>query len=194
MFDVISITEHFHYIGIFILLVIGGMGFPIPEGVTLMACGFLISHKVIKLIPALIVVFTGMLTGDILIFSIGRKYGRMVVTHRKFHRIISPERLSVLEDKFNKWKTPFILFGRHLGFHVFLVAGIMRMPFLRFLALDVVSSIITIVPMVVIGYIGGNSWQVIKRDITRIEHIGILLVIILLTIYLFLRYLRSIWK
>lgn len=191
MVDVISITEHFHYMGIFILLVIGGMGFPIPEGVTLMASGFLISHEIIKPIPALIVVFTGMLTGDIIIFSIGRKYGRMVVTHRKFHKIISPERLLVLEDKFNKWKTPFILFGRHLGFHVFLVAGIMRMPFLRFLVLDIVSSILTIIVMVTIGYIGGNSLQVIKRDITRIEHIGILLVIILLTIYLFFRYFKS---
>ncbi len=29
MFNVISIAEHFHYIGTFNLLVIGGMGFPI---------------------------------------------------------------------------------------------------------------------------------------------------------------------
>lgn len=191
MVDVINITEHFHYIGIFILLVIGGMGFPIPEGVTLMASGFLISHGIIRPIPAIVVIFAGMLTGDILIFYIGRKYGRMVVTHRKFHRIISPERLLVLEDRFNKWRTLFILFGRHLGFHVFLVAGIMRMPFLRFLVLDIVSSILTIIPMVTIGYIGGNSLQVLKRDITRIEHIGILLIIILLTIYLFFRYFKS---
>lgn len=191
MVDVINITEHFHYIGIFILLVIGGMGFPIPEGVTLIASGFLISHGIIRPIPALVVVFTGMLTGDMIIFYIGRKYGRMVVTHRKFHRIISPERLAVLEDKFNKWRTPFILFGRHLGFHVFLVAGIMRMPFLRFLVLDIVSSILTIIPMVTIGYIGGNSLQVLKRDITRIEHIGILVIIIMLTIYLFFRYFKS---
>lgn len=191
MVDVINITEHFHYIGIFILLVIGGMGFPIPEGVTLIASGFLISHGIIRPIPALVVVFTGMLTGDMIIFYIGRKYGRMVVTHRKFHRIISPERLAVLEDKFNKWRTPFILFGRHLGFHVFLVAGIMRMPFLRFLVLDIVSSILTIIPMVTIGYIGGNSLQVLKRDITRIEHIGILVIIIMLTIYLFFRHFKS---
>lgn len=191
MVDVINITEHFHYIGIFILLVIGGMGFPIPEGVTLIASGFLISHGIIRPIPALVVVFTGMLTGDMIIFYIGRKYGRMVVTHRKFHRIISPERLAVLEDKFNKWRTPFILFGRHLGFHVFLVAGIMRMPFLKFLALDIVSSVLTIAVMVGLGYIGGNSLQLIKRDITRIEHIGILLVISLLAIYLIFRHIRT---
>lgn len=191
MVDVINITEHFHYIGIFILLVIGGMGFPIPEGVTLLVSGFLISHEIIRPIPAIVVIFSGMLTGDIIIFSIGRKYGRMIVTHRKFHRIISPESLSVLENKFNKWGTLFILFGRHLGFHVFLVAGIMKMPFLRFLVLDIVSSILTIVTMVTIGYIGGNSLQVLKRDITRIEHIGILLIVMILSVYLFFRYFKS---
>lgn len=191
MVDVIGFTEHFHYIGIFILLVIGGMGFPIPEGVTLMASGFLISHDIIRPIHTLVIVFTGMLTGDIIIFTIGRKYGRLVVTHRKFHRIISPERLLVLEDKFYKWKTPFILFGRHLGFHVFLVAGIMRMPFLKFFVLDIVSSILTIVVMVWLGYIGGNSFQLIKKDITRIEHIGIFLIVILIVIYLFFRYFKD---
>lgn len=191
MSDIPGLVEHFHYIGLFILLVLGTMGLPFPEGITLMLCGFLISHEIIRPIYALIVVFTGMLTGDLIMFSFGRKYGRMVVTHKKFHRIISPQRLSTLEDKFNKWKTLFILFGRHLGFHVFLVAGIMRMPYLKFLALDIVSSILTIAVMVGAGYIGGNSLQVIKKDITRIEHIVIFLVIILLVIYLLFRYFKS---
>jgi hypothetical protein len=38
---------------------------------------------------------------------------------------------------------------------------------------------------------GGHSLQVIKRDITRIEHIGILLAVILLAIYLMYRYFKS---
>ncbi len=189
--DIPTFVEHFPYIGLFVMLVLGGMGFPTPEGVTLMASGFLIFHGIIRPIPALVVVFTGMLTGDIIIFYIGRKYGRRVVTHRKFHGIISPERLLALEDKFNKWRTLFILVGRHLGFHVFLVAGIMRMPFLKFLALDIVSSILTIAVMTGLGYIGGNSFENMKKDITRIEHIGILLIVISIVVYLFYRYFKA---
>jgi membrane protein DedA with SNARE-associated domain len=45
--------------------------------------------------------------------------------------------------------------------------------------------------MIGAGYVGGNSMEIIKRDITRIEHTGILLVIILLTIYLLFRYFKS---
>jgi hypothetical protein len=38
---------------------------------------------------------------------------------------------------------------------------------------------------------GGNSFQVIKKDIMRIEHIGISLLVLIFTIYLFLRYIKS---
>ena len=65
------------------------------------------------------------------------------------------------------------------------------MPPLKFLALDAVSSLFTITIMVGAGYIGGHSLEALKRDITKIEHIGILLAIILLTTYLFLRYVKS---
>jgi membrane protein DedA with SNARE-associated domain len=50
-----------------------------------------------------------------------------------------------------------------LGFHVYLVAGIMKMPYLKFLVLDIISSILTIIVMVGLGYISGNSFQVIKK-------------------------------
>jgi membrane protein DedA with SNARE-associated domain len=55
---------------------------------------------------------------------------------------------------------------------------------------DAFSSLFTIAVMVGAGYIGGNSIEVLKRDITRIEHIAILLGIVLLIFYLFFRYFR----
>lgn len=191
MSDVPGLVEHFHYIGLFILLVLGGMGLPFPEGITLMICGFLISNDVIRPIYALIVVLAGMLIGDFIIFYVGRKYGRMILTRKKFYKILSPAKLSILEDKFNKWGTLFIIIGRHLGFHVFLVAGVMRMPYLKFLVLDVISSFFAIIIMVGAGYLGGNSFQIIRKDITRVEHIAVLIIIILLVIWLLLRYFKS---
>jgi membrane protein DedA with SNARE-associated domain len=92
------LIEHFPYMGIFVLLVLGGIGFPSPEGVILILCGFLISTEVIKPIPALFIAYSGVLIGDFLAYYLGRKYGRMIVTHKKFHKIILPERLLSLED------------------------------------------------------------------------------------------------
>ena len=54
-----SITGHFPYLGLFILLILGGIGFPFPEGVTLILCGLLISTKVIQPVYALVIVYSG---------------------------------------------------------------------------------------------------------------------------------------
>ena len=186
-----GLVRHFPYFGLFVLLVLGGIGFPFPEGITLMLCGFFISHDIIRPLYALIVVLTGMLTGDLLTFFLGRKYGHKVVTLKIFHRILSPQRLSSLEDTFTRRKILYILFGRYLGSTVFLVAGILRMPFLWFLGLDIVSSFLAIGLFVGAGYLGGNSIRVLKRDFTRIEHWGILLAVVLLAAYLCFRYFKA---
>ena len=147
----------------------------------------------VKPVPALLVIYSGLLIADLFLYFVGKKYGRMIVTHRRFHRIISPERLSRLEDKFNKKGILVVLLGRHLvglRAQIFLVAGVMRMSALKFIMADAVSSIFTIAVMVGAGYLGGNSLQIIKKDISRVEHVAILLIIILIAIYLSLRYFK----
>lgn len=185
-----TFLEHVPYLGLFLLLILGGIGLPFPEDATLILCGFLISSNVVKPLPALLIVYTGLLTADFSLYIIGKRYGRMVVTHKRFHKIISPERLSGLETKFNKRGVIVILIGRHLvglRAQIFLVAGVVRMSVLKFLLADGISAIFTMAIMIGAGYIGGNSLQVIKRDITRIEHLGILVVVIGLAIYLSVR-------
>jgi len=191
MSGISGIVEHFHYFGIFIILILGELGFPFPEGVTLMGCGFLISTNVVRPLPALFIVFSGILLGDFLSYYFGKKYGRTIVNHKRLHKIISPERLSMIEARFNKRGILFILIGGRLISGIFIVAGILKMPFSKLMAVDAVSSLFAVTIWVGIGYIGGNSLQVIKKDITRIEHIGILFVIILLAIYLIYRYFKS---
>jgi len=183
-----AIIERFPYIGLFVLLVLGGIGFPFPEDATLILCGFLISTNVVEPIPALIVVYSGLLIVDFFLHSVGKKYGRKIVTHKRFHKVISPERLSKLEDKFNKRGILLILVGRHLvglRAQLMMVSGVMRMPPLKFFIVDAISSLLTIALWGGIGYIGGNSLEIIKKDITRVEHMAILLITLLLTIFLF---------
>lgn len=187
MTHISGIIGHFPYIGLFILLILGGIGLPFPEDATLILCGFLISTKVVAPLPALLISYSGLLIADFFLYLIGKKYGRRIVTHKRFHKILSPERLSMLEEKFNRKGILIILFGRHLiglRVNIFLVAGVMRMPPLKFVTVDALSSTFTMALMVGAGYIGSESLQVIRKDITKIEHIGILLVIIALLSYL----------
>ncbi len=185
--------EHFPYVGLFLLLLLGGIGLPFPEDATLILCGVLISTQVVKPIPALITVYVGLLVADLTLHFIGKKYGRQVVAHRRFRKLISPERLSFLEGKFNRWGILIIALGRHvagLRAQIFLVSGIMRMPALKFLVIDAVSSLFTMTLMIGAGYWGGNSIKFIKQGIVRIEHIAILVVILVILLYSVYRYLK----
>lgn len=194
MSEISLLIEHFPYIGLFILLILGGIGFPFPEDTTLMLCGFLISHDIVKTVPALFAVYSGLLISDFFLYSVGKKYGRTIITHKRFSRIITPERFSSLEEKFNKKGVIVILLGRHLiglRAQIFLVAGIMRMSTLKFIITDAVTASFTVAIMTGAGYAGGYSLQILRKDITRVEHMAILLIIILLAVYLLFRYFKS---
>jgi len=191
--DLTLLIEHFPYIGLFLLLILGGVGLPFPEDATLILCGFLLSHGYVHPVPAVTAVYAGLMASDFFLYYVGRKYGRRVVTHKRFHGILSPERLRMYEDKFNKRGSLVILFGRHLiglRAQLFIAAGVVRMPPLKFLAADALTSIITMTVMIGAGYMGGNSLHVLNKDISRIKHIMIVLLILLLIGYLLYRYFK----
>ena len=194
MLESTTFINHFPYLGIFLLLILGEIGFPFPEDATLILGGFLTAHEVIKPLPAFFVAYSGLLITDFLLYSAGKKYGRSIVEHKRFHKIISPERLSKLEEKFKKWGGLVIFLGRHvwgLRAQIFLVAGVMKMSAIKFLMADGIAAFFTIALWGGIGYLGGNSLQVLRKDATRIEHIGVVVLVLLLLGGVIFRYFRN---
>jgi len=194
MLEVTTLIKHFPYFGIFILLVLGEIGLPFPEDATLILSGFLIAQKVTKPLPTLMVVYCGLLLTDFSLYWVGKKYGRGVIEHKRFRRILSAERLLTLEEKFKKWGTYVVFVGRHfLGIRaqIFLAAGVMRMSTLKFIMADAASAILTMTLMVGIGFLGGNSIEILQKDVKRIEHIGILILAILVTSWMIYKYFRN---
>jgi len=194
MLEVTTLIKHFPYFGIFILLVLGEIGLPFPEDATLILSGFLIAQKVTKPLPTLMVVYCGLLLTDFSLYWVGKKYGRGVIEHKRFRRILSAERLLTLEEKFKKWGIYVVFVGRHfLGIRaqIFLAAGVMRMSTLKFIMADAASAILTMTLMVGIGFWGGNSIEILQKDLKRIEHIGILILVILFTGWMIYKYFRN---
>ncbi len=194
MLEATTFVEHFPYIGIFILLILGEIGLPFPEDATLILSGFLIAQKVTKPLPTVIVVYCGLLFTDFSLYWVGKKYGRKVIEHKRFRRILSAEKLLILEEKFRKWGIYVVFVGRHfLGIRaqIFLAAGVMRMSMLKFIMADGASAILTMTLMVGVGFLGGNSIEVLQKDLKRIEHIGILILAILFTGWILYKYFRN---
>jgi membrane protein DedA with SNARE-associated domain len=189
-----TFINHFPYLGILLLLILGEIGFPFPEDATLILSGFLTAHDVIKPLPAFSVVYLGLLFTDFSLYVVGKKYGRSIVEHKRFHKIISPDRLSKLEEKFKKWGGLVIFLGRHvwgLRAQIFLVAGVVKISAIKFLMADGIAAFFTIALWGGIGYLGGNSLQVLRKDVTRIEHIAVVVLVLLLLGGIIFRYFRN---
>lgn len=186
---------NFPYAGLFAPLILGGLGVPFfPEDATFVLCGFLIRQDVVKVVPALLVVYVGVLIADFIIYSFGRKYGRMIICHRWFRRFLTRERLGSLERKFEKKGIFFVLFGRQffgLRTQIFLVSGIMKMPRLKFVLADAFAVTFTIGALVSIGYAGGHGLGDIGINTSQISFWSILAFVSSATGYLFLKFVRA---
>lgn len=194
MVEASTLVEHFPYIGIFLLLILGGVGLPFPEDATLILTGFLVAQNVIKPVQAFLAVYAGLLISDFFLYWVGQKYGRMLVLHKRFQKIISQEQLAKLEEKFRRRGVWVVLIGRHflgLRAQIFLVAGVMRMSATKFLLADGATSLLTIALMGGIGYAGGNSVEILKKNVKRIEHIAILIFAILFTAWIVYKYFKK---
>ncbi len=192
MFETTAFMKHFTYAGIFLILASSEVGFPFPEDAILLLSGLFAAHGIIEPMPAFVVSYFSLMATDLLLYSIGKKYGRRIVEHRRFQNLISLKRLSQLEEKFKRWGILFVFFGRHvIGVRgqVFLVSGAMRMSVIKFIIADGTSAALSVALMVGVGYWGGNRLQVWRRDVIRIEYIGTLIFLALGG--MLFRYLRS---
>lgn len=196
--DSFFLIEHFRYLGLFGLLVLGGVGFPFPEDITFILAGILLSQEVIDLWPAFVAVYSGLLIADVILYTIGRKFGRRVAMCRPFALMLTPERFRRLEYRFATRGTPYVLLGRHLPgirAQVFLVAGVMRMPFVRFVLADALSAVFSVGIWGGAGYVFGYKVLSLNKRFGEVERTVILPVvgaaIIGGAVYLLVRYLRA---
>jgi membrane protein DedA with SNARE-associated domain len=177
-----ALVKHFTYAGIFLSLAASEVGFPFPEDAILLLRGFLAAHGIMEPISPFPVSYSSLLATDLFLYAIGKKHGRRIVEHSRFQRLLSPERLSQLEEKFKKWGVLFAFVGRHvMGVRgqIFLVSGAMGMSLTKFIIADGTSVALSVVLMVGIGYWGGSRLQVLRRDVIWIELIGGLVLLVL---------------
>src|SRR5690606_27885433 len=87
------------YVIIILVLLACGFGLPIPEDITLIAAGILAGTGKISVMGAYLVGFFGVLAGDTILFSIGKKYGRRAFTWPVFRKIFTPKVIAKAEKR-----------------------------------------------------------------------------------------------
>jgi len=179
------------YAGIFVILVMCGLGLPVPEETVLIGSGYLASSGFLDYYVVLAICFLGVLIGDYIIFTIGRRWGSGVITHRYLQRAFTPRRMVRVRKYFRTHRDRTIFVARFLsGFRIaaFLTAGMMKMKASTFLSIDVLAAVISVPLFFMLGFFLHEHLQVLLNAVGNANRILALLGVILVGTYLFLRH------
>ncbi|MBI5190109.1 MAG: DedA family protein [Nitrospirae bacterium] len=165
---VLTYITEFTYIGIFAFLMLTVFGFPFPEDAVLLLSGAVVAQGVTSLMPTLTIAYVGVVTGDLILYYIGRKYGIMLVHHKRFGKVLTPERLKRAGKWFHRWGNALIFWGRHLvgvRAQIFLCAGVFKLSARRVIAYDSASAFVGVPVMVGLGYVFGKNLPAIRHAV-----------------------------
>ncbi len=170
--------DHMSYLGIIMILVFTGCGLPIPEEVPIIAAGIASSVGTLNPWWAFLSCVVGAVAGDSVLYAIGYHFGHsLVYRHPRFAHLLHAEREAKIEQMIRKHEVKVLFLSRFMvGVRapVYLAAGILRIPFLRFLIIDVVCA------TTVVGLFFGLSYAYGDRltRLIRQSEIGLTVVIV----------------
>ncbi|MCX7769610.1 MAG: DedA family protein [Proteobacteria bacterium] len=176
----------------FFVLILCGLGLPLPEDIVLIFLGFLIYNGYGNLTFGLFLGYFGIIVGDSIIYLLGKKAGTKILKHKLFSKLLTKERLKKAK-RFtidHGKKTIFIArFLPGLRAAVFFSCGILKFKYRTFFIMDSVAALLSAPIFVILGYYFGDKIDYIIHIIKRIDRMVIILLIsIILIVYLLKKY------
>jgi membrane protein DedA with SNARE-associated domain len=140
----------------------------------------------------------GVVICDGFLYCVGRFGGRRLLNHRWAKRVLPPEKHQRIEENFHKYGITVLLFARFLPAirsPIFITAGIMRLPFPKFLLADGLYAIPGVSLLFYLSFTFGDKFRdVVKQAVGRVDRLKPLLILLALTalgtylVYHFLRH------
>ncbi len=174
------------YVFVFVVLLLCGFGLPMPEDVVLVTGGVLawLSSDLESaslagmvqdpgLIAMVLVGLLGILAGDSVIFVAGRRFGHRVADFRPLRRIITPEKLELVEKKVRTRGNVVVMFARFLpGLRAptYFTVGHARLPYWQFLLFDGMAALVSAPLWVCLGFWFGSDLEEAARVARRFSH------------------------
>src|SRR3954453_1270833 len=156
------LVAHLGYLGIALILVLGGLGLPIPEEAPIILAAVL-SRNGRMLVPlAFSTCLAGVLLGDFVVYFLGYYHGEKVLSLPVTRRLLTRAREAQIKGYFHRHGFKILVFGRFaVGFRTaaYLTAGILKLPPLKLFLTDLVAALLSTSLMFGLGYIFANQIQ-----------------------------------
>ena len=142
------------------LLLICGLGVPIPKDIILVSGGYVASESGHAVLPMILIGLVGIMAGDSLIFWLGRRIGTARVSRSFLGRVITPERLARAEELFHRHHEKIFIAARFMpGVRAvtYFSAGAIGVPFWKFFLFDGLAALVSAPLWVILGYRYGHT-------------------------------------
>jgi len=181
--DINQLITDWGYAGIFLVVILGNIGLPVPEETVLAVAGYLVWSGRLQLLPVLIVGLVSAIVGDNFGYWLGRHYGRVAV-ERYGRRLLKPGRIMVAESFVRRYCALAVGVARFVGGFRFLagpLAGAVGLPFSSFLRGNLLGALLFVPYAVGIGYAIGYGLGPRVADVQHalgdIAHVVLILAI-----------------
>jgi membrane protein DedA with SNARE-associated domain len=155
--------------GPFLILLLCGLGLPVPEDIVLVSAGALGEIDGRTWMEVSVLMYAGVMLGDSTIFFAGRFFGSRLRGSRWFQSYFSEKKQAKVEDLFDRYHSWVLFVGRFLpGLRapIFFTAGSTRVKFWKFFFFDGLAALIS-VPFFV--WLGHWLWRKFKDDIAQLD-------------------------
>jgi len=168
MSHVFEWISQYGYGAIFLLLMLGVVGLPIPDETLLVYCGYLISKGVMHPVAAFLTAVAGSWCGISLSYAIGRTAGLGVVHKYGKYIHLTQERL----DKVHEWFDRIGHWALFVGYYIAgvrhitaIIAGTSRLKYTHFIAYAWAGGALWVGTFLTLGYFLGENWRRIAEMI-----------------------------
>jgi len=158
------------------LLLLCGLGLPIPEDISLITAGYLAHLGTVEVHTVFLVCFAAVLGGDSMAFMMGRGFGTKILASRFGHRYFTPRRQRRVRAYFRTYGSKVVFVARFLPglrFSIFLSAGMLHVRPHVFLIYDSLAALLSVPFLVYTAWFFGENIDHVIKWTKRSEY-GIL--------------------
>jgi len=162
----------FSYGIVFGVLLLCGLGAPLPEDISLILGGYLVHDGKAQLFLMMFVGFMGILIGDSIIFFAGRRIGSQIGNKPQgfFARIVTPAKRASVEGLFHRHGEKIVMAARFMpGVRAvtFFTAGSVRMKYSHFVLFDGLAALVSAPLFVYLGFRFGGDLEILIDNVRR---------------------------
>ena len=153
--DLRPLIEHWGYLAIFVLVILGNLGIPVPEESILILAGYLVWQGALRLPLVLLVGILSAIAGDNLGYWVGRRYGQAAVVRYGRWVRLTPARLDASRRVVTQYGAVGVFVARFIAGLRFLagpVAGSTGLAPLAFVTANTLGAMLYVPTMVAAGY------------------------------------------